>query len=469
MRVDLHPFLLFACWQGAYTEEKGYVLLCPERSALMTGALEVEKVLEQCRQLLECQFLCFLPGCPDAGLRHPLLDVVVGTVWPVLCSASVPVRSEEVESLWHQEVVLALCDLALQSGNMFVVRDGNLTVARWRLRSIAAYPVESARGLLGICLLADCRPERFHAGEERLLHAWVSMYLPDLEQNLREQARDMLAGSGAKLGIKQEFVSMVGHELRAPLGVIKGYAGLLQAYGGIGNQGEPLLAPEQQQRYVQAIIEQAGLLEVLVADLLDVSRLQRGELALCLGVVDVQALCRHVMESGQLRADQRAPGKYHLACRVPAHLVPVQADAQRLQQVLLNLLDNAVKYSPQGGDIELEVRQEAGQAAEVAITIRDQGVGIPAHLQTTLFQPFARLQRPEIAHISGAGLGLYITRRLVEAMAGKIEIESCEGCGTNVTIRLPTVGLGERGASEVTTGLPAISSGPEVVPEAGFL
>jgi signal transduction histidine kinase len=378
-------------------------------------------------------------------------------------------QREEAESLWYQELVLALCDLALQSGKMFVMSNCDLTVAHWRLRSIAAYPVESARGLLGICLLADCRPARFHTGEERLLHACLSMYLPDLEQNLWEQVRYVLARSGTGAGIKQEFVSMVGHELRAPLGVIKGYAGLLQEYGGIGKQGEPVLTPEQQQRYIQAIIEQTGLLEVLIADLLDASRLQRGEVALCLGAVDVQALCRNVMESGQLRAEQRAPGKYRLACSIPAHLRPVRADARRLQQVLLNLLDNAVKYSPRGGDIELAVRQGAGQATEVAITIRDRGVGIPAHLQDTLFQPFVRLERPEIAHIAGAGLGLYITRRLVEAMAGKIEIESCEGYGTNVTIHLPTVGLLETDVSDATTQLPAIFPGPEVVPEAGFL
>lgn len=435
----------------------------------MASTLAVERVLAACRQLLECQVLCFLLGCPDADLRHPLLDITPGALWPLLCSAALPWQREETVALWHQETVLALCDLALQSGKMFVLPDGNLPVARWQLRSLAAFPVESASGLLGICLLADCRPERFCAGEERLLHACLSMYLPDLEQNLRESVRDALVGGGTNIGIKQEIVSMVGHELRAPLGVIKGYAGLLQAYGGSRKQREPQLAPEQQQRYIQAILEQTAVLEILVADLLDASRLQRGELALCLGAIDVQALCRRVVESEQLRAEQRAPGKYQLVCSTPARLAPVRADGRRLQQVLLNLLDNAVKYSPLGGKIELEARQAADQDREVAITIRDWGVGIPAYQLALLFQPFVRLQRPEITHISGAGLGLYITRQLVEAMAGKIEIESCEGCGTNVTIRLPTVGLVERGTSEATAGLSAISPGLEVVPEADFL
>lgn len=437
----------------------------------MAGALKVEIILEQCRQALECQLVCFVPGCPDEDLRHPFLAIVPRGVLPALYCASPSLCREEAADLWRTESVLALCDLAMQSGKMLVWGNTDLTAGRWRVHSIAACPVESARGLLGVCLLADWQSERFGAGEARLLHACLSMYLPGLEKDLQECIRCALAEGvrERKPGIKHEFVSMVGHELRAPLAVIKGYAGLLQVYGGTGGWGDHALAPEQQRRYVQAILEQTGLLEVLVNDLLDVSRLQRGELALCPCAVDVRVLCRRAVESGQLRAEHWAPGKYHLGYRVPTHLAPVWADAGRLLQVLLNLLDNAVKYSPRGGYIELEARELDGQKKEVAITIRDQGVGIPAHLLSTLFQPFERLERPAITRISGVGLGLYVTRRLVEAMGGKIEIESCEGCGTDVTIRLPTVGLVEVRASATTVRMPAISPDSEVVPEAGLL
>lgn len=437
----------------------------------MAVASEVEEMLEQLRHVLECQVVCFIPGCPDEGLRHPLLDIAPGGFLLTLRSVVTPLRREIAGDIWQEERVLALCDLAMQSGKMLVLRDCEPAIGRWRLRSIAALPLESTRGILGTCVLADQERGRFNMGEERLLYAYLSMHLPDLEKILREQVGRVLAerGNEADQGIKSEFVSMVGHELRTPLGAIKGYAGLLQAYGGTESQGDRVLAPEQQRRYVQAITEQAGLLETLVNDLLDISRLQRGELALRPSAVDVGALCQKIIELGQVRAEQHAPGKYRLECRLPAHLPAVWVDAKRLQQVLLNLLDNAVKYSPEGGPIELEVREAGDRGGEVSLIVRDRGVGIPARQLSALFQPFERLERQAIAHISGMGLGLHVARRLVEAMGGKIEIESCEGRGTNVTIRLPIVGLDETRTPNAHARASAILSGPGAVPGAGFL
>lgn len=435
----------------------------------MEVASRIENILEQFRHVLECQVVCFVPGCPDEDLRHPLLDIVPGDLLPVLCSVAAPLRREEADLFWQEEPVLALCDLARQSGKMLILRDCEPAIGRWGLRSIAALPLESTRGILGMCLLADRQPRRFAIGEERLLYACLSICLPEVEKSLGEEIKRMLTGSESERGIKGEFVSMVGHELRTPLGVIKGYAGLLQAYGGAESQGDRTLAPEQQKRYLQAIVEQTGLLEILVNDLLDISRLQRGELVLRFRALDIESLCHRVIELGQMRAEQVAPGKYRLVCRLPARLSPVRADAERLQQVLLNLLDNAIKYSPGGGSIELEVREADSQRGEMIIAIRDRGVGIPAHQISALFQPFERLERQAIAHISGVGLGLYIARRLIEAMGGKIEIESCEGCGTNVTIRLPTVGQKETCAPHATVQAPTRSSDPENKPGASFL
>ncbi|MEO7021070.1 MAG: ATP-binding protein, partial [Ktedonobacteraceae bacterium] len=134
-------------------------------------------------------------------------------------------------------------------------------------------------------------------------------------------------------------------------------------------------------------------------------------------------------------------GKYQLVCNLDAELLPVWADADRLRQVLLNVVENAIKYSPQGGRIELEARgteTRGGQdnLAQVCITIRDQGMGIPRQHMARVFQPFERLERPATSHIPGVGLGLYIARYLVEAMAGTLDIQSCEGSGTDVIIRL---------------------------------
>lgn len=417
---------------------------------------EMQKMGEAISQILECQCVYFVPGCSDASLRHPLLVIAPGIFMPAVRTGRADYRE-----IWQQEKVQALCDLAIQSGQMQVLRVDQPLAEFQGLRSIAALPLELSRGTLGTFLLADERAEQFGTGEQRLLYACLSMYSTFLEQALWEQTRLALhtnlrrvakesAGeawtdAASEQFVRSEFVAMVGHELRAPLSVIKGYAALLQAYGGTANQRLPL---EQQQRYLATLVEQSDLLELLVNDLLDISRLQRGDLTLRPRAVDVEALGRGVIRLGQLRADQRAPGKYHLEGKFAASLSPVWADAERLQQVLMNVLENAIKYSPEGGYIALSASMPGDQWEQVVISICDHGVGIPAQRVSDLFQPFERLERATTANIAGIGMGLYLARKLVEAMNGSIELQSCEGRGTNVTIRLPAIRLNKRLATD---------------------
>lgn len=433
-------------------------------------------MLEQCRQLLECQVAYFIPGCADCTLRHPLLDLVPESSWPVLFRGDISATRARLAGLRMEEPVLATCDLAIQNGNIQVLRIGGRLARRWRLQSIAALPLERPSGILGTFLLADECAEKFAAGEQRLLYAYLSMHGVNLEQALWELAREYLRASlnsATRVVCERErpavareqfgaseFVSMVGHELRAPLSIIKGYAGLLQAYGATGEGVEMVLTPERQRHYLDVIMEQTDLLELLVNDLLDMARLQRGTLALRPRVVDVGALCRRVVQLGQLRADQREPGKYRLECRLSAQLPPMLADAERLQQVLMNVVENAIKYSPSGGHIVLEaglqpvqewpVQRFKGQreSARVHIIVRDRGIGIPTRYTPWLFQPFERLGQDVNSRIPGMGLGLYITHQLVEAMGGTIEVQSCEGHGTDVTIALPAVSPREADMSD---------------------
>lgn len=445
------------------------------RKGGMVREARILALLEQGRQLLDCQIAYFIPGCEDWTLRHPLLNIVPENSWPVFMRSTVSATHTRLAGLRMEEPVLAACDLAMQSGHIQVLKIGGPLVERWHLQSIAALPLERPAGMLGAFLLADERAGRFGAGEERLLYAYLSMHGATLEQELWEQARETARASlmreardareregsteREQLG-PSEFVSMVGHELRAPLSVIKGYAALLQAYGGTGEGSDAALTPEHQHHYLDVVMEQTDLLEMLVNDLLDMARLQRGKLTLRPRVVDVGALCRRVVQLGQLRADQREPGKYQLECRLSAQLPPILVDGERLQQVLMNLVENAIKYSPEGGRIALEsgLREPQGRSAQrfsgqrgparIHIVVRDQGMGIPARYATRLFQPFERLGQSATSRIPGTGLGLYITHQLIEAMGGTIDIQSCEGRGTDVTITLPAVSPREAGAPE---------------------
>jgi signal transduction histidine kinase len=416
----------------------------------------VQSIMEQLQQLLDCKIVCFIPWCSDTSLHHPLLDFWSESPFLADLVTKIPLKD-----IWLSEHTRSGCDLAVQSGRMQVLN------TRQR-GSLAAFPVERPAGVLGVLLLADDQPEKFGIGEESLLYRYVSVYADLLEAALwahcRACVRDYVACvdlTGSRRSavctqaetetfLKREFISIVGHELRAPLSVIKGYAGLLQAYGpGSDEPVDQALSPERQRYYLERIMEQTDLLTVLANDLLDFSRIQQGRLAIHPGHVDVGLLCQQVVQLGQLWAEQRGSGKYRLLCRLVTPLPSIWADADRLRQVLMNIIENAIKYSPQGGSIEIEagLRKErleqkladGGQktASHVYITIRDQGIGISAQHFAHLFQPFERLERPASSQIPGSGLGLYIVRKLIENMEGSITVQSGEGKGTAVTITLP--------------------------------
>jgi len=400
-----------------------------------------QSIVEQCRQLLECRLACLCLECPEPDLRHPALNFLPEGR-PLHLSGS------GAEALWDDERVCALRDLAIQSGHMQTFHEGLLVRPRERLCSLAVVPLERPAGLLGTLVLADHRPERFSAGEEQLLYAYLSMHVGALEHGLWAQARNNAMRSSQARAVasppdllgRNELASLVGHELRAPLSVIKGYTSLLQEYGEPEAEHQVEVFPIGRQRhYLDVIMRQTNLMEGLLNDLLDLSRLQHGKLVLQLMAVDAAEVCQRVMQLGQLRAEQREEGKYQLVCRIPRQLPPVMADARRLQQVLFNLLENALKYSPDGGSIELEVctiRNPSGRA-QISFTIRDQGLGMPSQQLARLFQPFERLEQSAGLHIPGSGLGLYIVRTMVEAMHGQIDLWSREGAGTAVTIILP--------------------------------
>ncbi|MBX5457539.1 MAG: HAMP domain-containing histidine kinase [Thermogemmatispora sp.] len=438
------------------------------------------RLARQARELVDCQAAGLLLGCPDETVRHPLLDVFVpasaGYVGCYGCS------QESLRTLLQYEQVRALLDIAVQSGRVHCCEAEPALRCRTAIGSLAAAPLERPAGALGTLLLFDERRSAFAAGESQLLAAVLSRLARALEQQLRllsqaacapapgQQQRCgptlqlMLAprgnGAAASAGerralywpseldqLKYEFISMVSHELRTPLTAIKGYASLLQAYGpsAQGRRSSDGLTEELQRHYLDVIMEQVNHLEALAGDLLDVSRIHANHLDLRCAPLDIARLCRRAVELIRQRVERETPGKYAFRCRFAEQLPLVWADADRVQQVLTNLLENAVKYSPAGGMITIEAglqaarreRAVAAGSAMMVISVCDQGIGISPEQQSRLFRPFSRLEQPGNECVPGVGLGLYITRRLVEAMGGRIQLRSRAGEGTRVTFTLP--------------------------------
>ncbi|HCF84941.1 MAG TPA: hypothetical protein DEV72_07055 [Ktedonobacter sp.] len=228
--------------------------------------------------------------------------------------------------------------------------------------------------------------------------------------------------------LKDEFISIAAHELRTPLAILTGFVQTLlnQTARGKG----PALA-EWQQKSLQSIDLATARLVDLAEDLLDVTRVQAGRLELQREPTDLVALARRVLARRQLTTERHA---LTLVTTLP-HLV-VHVDPRRMEQVLSNLIGNAIKYSPERGAIEVTIRAEH-ETHEALLSVRDQGIGIPLHEQAQVFERFARAGNAQAYGINGTGLGLYLCRELVEQHDGRIWFESAEGQGSTFFVALP--------------------------------
>ncbi|MCC6629200.1 MAG: GAF domain-containing protein [Chloroflexi bacterium] len=231
---------------------------------------------------------------------------------------------------------------------------------------------------------------------------------------------------------REEFLSIASHELRTPLTTVKGYAQYLQrrAQRIDASDGHSVEEIGAVTHLADQLLGQVGRLEALVDDLLDVSRMQLGRLDLRPEPVDLTELAREVLarfEQAPERTDQ-----HRLALVAPAPVLG-HWDANRLDQVLTNLVSNALKYSPDGGEVCLTVR---GLAEMAELTVGDDGIGITAADQARLFQPFARGESAR-QRFAGTGLGLFIAAQIVERHGGTLTVDSTPDAGSLFTVRLP--------------------------------
>ncbi len=236
---------------------------------------------------------------------------------------------------------------------------------------------------------------------------------------LRRQAEDRSQMEREVAQTRANFLSMAAHELRTPLTAVSGFAELLQS----GRASE-----RQQRDWVGTIAEQTTRMRALVDDLLSLSRTEST-------AINPERLHALELAGDALTAIGPVPPTHHIAVDIPPDLTPVAADRLRASQVLVNLLSNAIKYSPQGG----VVRLSAGLAEDghARISVADPGMGISAEDQERLFGTFFRAPDAVASGIPGTGLGLYITKRLVEAMGGQLGLQSTPGRGSKFSFTLP--------------------------------
>ncbi len=223
--------------------------------------------------------------------------------------------------------------------------------------------------------------------------------------------------------MRRDFVANVSHELRTPVAAIQGYAETLVDAA----ERDPARAGE----FARVVHRHALRLSRLVADLLDLSRIEAGEQLLRVEPLDVREALARAAEVARPRAEAK---RQRLAIDVEEGLLRARADEGAVDQVLANLLDNAIAHTPEGGAITVAAR---GADGLIAISVSDTGVGIaPEHLPR-LFERFYRVDAGRSREMGGTGLGLAIVRHLVEALGGKVRVESEPGRGSTFTFTLP--------------------------------
>ncbi len=220
--------------------------------------------------------------------------------------------------------------------------------------------------------------------------------------------------------LKNELVSTISHELRTPLSSIYGFTELMI---------ERELSPNRQKRYLEAVHSETKRLSLLINDFLDLQRMEADRQDYEFESFDLIELIEDLQQFHSLSSTTHTIAVTH-----DVATLPVEADAKKIRQLFGNLINNAIKYSPAGGTVEVQI---AIRGTHASVAIRDQGIGIPASAMGELFQKFYRVDNSDTRQIGGTGLGLSICREIARAHDGEIHVESIEGEGSTFTVDLP--------------------------------
>ncbi|HEV8251672.1 MAG TPA: ATP-binding protein [Gaiellaceae bacterium] len=290
------------------------------------------------------------------------------------------------------------------------------------LRCRLAVPLFLGPRAIGMLSVARRQPDSFSAEEIELV-SLLGRLVATAVQNIRayDAERRTVEELRRLSALRADFVSLVSHELRSPMAAVIGAGRTLQ-------QRWRELRPEQRDSFLELIAGETSRLAELVADVLDTSRIEAGTFSYAFADVDVGRLVQETVAAADLGQDE-----VQVVAAVNGPLPRVRGDAERLRQVIDNLVDNAVKYSPAGGEVRVSARARTGW---VLVDVADSGPGIPREQQQRIFEKFGRAKidgggRP------GTGLGLFIARSIAEAHGGQLGVRSVVDGGTTFTLSLP--------------------------------
>jgi signal transduction histidine kinase len=289
------------------------------------------------------------------------------------------------------------------------------------LRSELVAPLLLAARPIGMISLSRAQPDAFSDDEVELV-SLLGRLVATAVQNIRayEAERSRVEELRRLSQLRADFVSLVSHELRSPMAAVIGAARTLQ-------DRWRMLSAEQRESFLALIGDETSRLAALVGDVLDTSRIEAGTFSYRFEEIDLARLVEDAVETASVAQED-----VRVVSSVQGSLPSVRGDRARLRQVLGNLIDNAVKYSPEGGEVRVTAAASNGS---VRISVRDEGPGIPRDQHSRIFEKFGRAEVPG-ASKPGTGLGLFIARSIAEAHGGALDVSSATP-GTTFTLTLP--------------------------------
>jgi signal transduction histidine kinase len=365
----------------------------------VTSLLERDQLLER---ILDAAF--YVIGAEEASLM--LVDGETDQLTPALHRQRVDGDPQHVARRAPEELAAD------------AIRKGEATASG----AMLCAPLKVGEKIVGAIGLGNTVTTRSFTGHDRQLLMALADYAAIAIENTRlyEQVRQADRA-------KSEFVSLVAHEMGTPLTSILCYADVL-----LQENSEPLT--EKQEKYLHVIRNNVGRMQVLLSDLQDISRIEAGHLSLNIEPTSLAVALQGALEAtrGQIGARSQL-----LTMDVPEDLPMVGADPARLTQILINLIGNACKYTPDGGHIRVQAECQSGC---VRCAVSDNGVGISPRDRRRLFTKFFRSDNPAVMEKQGTGLGLCIAKNLIELQGGQIEVESELGKGTTFWFTVPVAG-----------------------------
>jgi signal transduction histidine kinase/CheY-like chemotaxis protein len=382
------------------------------------------------------------PAAISAEVTGAVRQVLsIANVSLVSFAAAGPEPEDPLRRLLRQPDVLP----RLERGEVLTALEAVPVLEEWaagnRVRSYGLVPgVANERLICVVCADNGAEPYEFHASSQRFLRALAGQaalalanaaLFAELQKNNRQ-----LAAANAKLceldKLKSQFLSVATHELRTPLSIILGYNSML------AESLEDRLAEDEKQTLRESVAACKRLIR-LVNSMLDITQIESGKMRMNFGSCDPRRIIGGVVSLFQQEA--RARG-IRLGVELPARLPRMTMDAERIEQVLVNLVGNAIKFTAAGGAVTLRVRP-LPQTDSVEVAVHDTGLGIALEDREKIFDEFAQVRRQAAnRQREGSGLGLAIAKRIVEAHQGTLQVTSTPGQGSTFFFIMPVNGRG---------------------------